>query len=246
MSSPTGSIPPSTPGPRIALIGLNQNDAAFLCDCFRQFKLPTIVLTEDPELVLRREKFSGCVVPLEKTDKDKGNTGAERDPAIESILKAARQSPSNRHMLIYGVAADTSLAMRYSDYGINVMFRLPLERPAALKLVRSTYLLAMHEFRRYVRVPVATEVQVEADGEKISTLSDEISNGGMSLCTPNLLPGKSIVRVTFKLPGQGTISIMATICWRRDPERSFGVQFFADDPGRQMVRKWIDSFLELE
>lgn len=149
-------------------------------------------------------------------------------------------------MMIYGVAADPNVAMRYSDFGINVMFKLPLERPAALKVVRATYLLALHEYRRYVRVPVATEVMVEVDGEKITTLSEEISNGGMSLCSPTMLPGKSAVRVSFSLPEKGKISIMATICWRRASEQSFGVQFYADDPNRPLVREWIDGFLELE
>lgn len=232
MGSSTGAFPQSKATARIALIGLNESDAAFLTDCFRQFKLQTSILTEEPEQVLRKEKFAGCVVHLKE--------------GVEGTLTAARQSPSNRHMLIYGLADDPHVAMRYSNYGINVMFKLPLERNAALKVVRSTYLLAIHEYRRYVRVPVATEVKVEADGQRISTLSEEISNGGMSLSSENLLPGKSSVRLTFTLPEKGQISIMGTICWRRDPDRSFGVQFYADDPNRLFVRQWIDNFLELE
>ena len=49
-------------------------------------------------------------------------------------------------------------AMRYSKYGINAMFQEPVERSAALKLVRATNTLVLHEFRRYVRIPVITEV----------------------------------------------------------------------------------------
>jgi len=44
--------------------------------------------------------------------------------------------------------------------GINAIFNEPLERPAALKLVRATRMLVLHEFRRYVRIPVMTEVSV--------------------------------------------------------------------------------------
>ena len=231
-SSSIAAIPQSRASAKIALIGLNESDAAFLTDCFRQFKLQAVLVDQDPELALRKEKFAGCVVPLEKN--------------AEAILKAARQSPSNKHMMIYGIAPDINAAMLYSDSGINVMFKQPLERTAALKVVRATYLLALHEYRRYVRVPVATEVLVEVDGQKFATLSEEISNGGMSLATNDLLPGKTSVRVTFSLPDKGKISIMATICWRRETERSFGVQFFADDPQRHLVRQWIDAFLEME
>ena len=57
--------------------------------------------------------------------------------------------------------------MRYSKYGINAMFNEPLERPAALKLIRATRMLVLHEFRRYVRIPVMTEVCIVGDGRKI-------------------------------------------------------------------------------
>jgi hypothetical protein len=232
MGSSTGAIPQAKGAASIALIGMNESDSAFLTDCFRQFKLQTSLLVEAPEATLRKEKFAGCVVHLKE--------------GVEDVLTAARQSPSNRHMLIYGMATDPHVAMRYSNYGINVMFKLPLERNAALKVVRSTYLLAIHEYRRYVRVPVATEVKVDADGKKISTLSEEISNGGMSLSSDDLLPGKTAVRLTFTLPEKGQISINANICWRREPDRSFGVQFYPDDPNRHFVRQWIDNFLELD
>ncbi len=46
------------------------------------------------------------------------------------------------------------------------MFSEPLERPAALKLVRATRMLVVHEFRRYVRIPVMTEVQLVGDGRR--------------------------------------------------------------------------------
>jgi len=40
----------------------------------------------------------------------------------------------------------------------------------------------MNEFRRYVRVPIVTEVNVStADGKKLTATSVEISAGGMSL-----------------------------------------------------------------
>jgi len=41
----------------------------------------------------------------------------------EPILKFTRNSPSNRHMLIYGIAADTQSAMQYSKFCINAIFR---------------------------------------------------------------------------------------------------------------------------
>ena len=80
--------------------------------------------------------------------------------------------------------------MRYSKYGINAMFHEPVERPAALKLVRATHLLVLHEFRRYVRIPVMTEVSLtwcrRASASRATSI--EISSGGMSLKSAEDLP----------------------------------------------------------
>lgn len=232
MSSATGVTPEPRAIARIALIGLSETDTSFLADCFRQFKLQTVSVADQPENALKKDKFAGCVIPLVN--------------GAEEVLRAARQSPSNRHMILYGIAPDPHAAMKFSDFGINVVFKQPLERSAALRVVRSTYLLALHEYRRYVRVPVATEVVVDSGKTKINALSEEISNGGMSVYSDNLLPGASAVKVSFSLPEKGKMTIAANICWRRESEGSFGLQFFADDPNRHLVRQWIDNFLELE
>ena len=43
-------------------------------------------------------------------------------------------------------------------------------------------MLVHHEFRRYVRIPVITEVSVVmSDNQRFSASSQEISSGGMSL-----------------------------------------------------------------
>ena len=53
------------------------------------------------------------------------------------------------------------------------------------KLVRATQMLVLHEFRRYVRIPIITEISiVSADGRRFTATSQEISTGGMSVKSP--------------------------------------------------------------
>ncbi len=99
----------------------------------------------------------------------------------DAVMEAARSSPSNSRCVIYGVGGNAQEAMSYSKYGINAMFNEPLERPAALKLIRATRMLVLHEFRRYVRIPVMTEVSLVGDGRRIAASSIEMSSGGMSV-----------------------------------------------------------------
>jgi len=127
---------------RIASIHIDPACNTFLNDCFRQFGITVVAADNDPILLLNRQKFEACVLRL-------------YDPEADRILKAARNSPSNRRLVIYGIARNTQEALRYSTYGINAVLDEPLDRQSVLKVVRATHLLVIHELRRYVRIPVA-------------------------------------------------------------------------------------------
>jgi hypothetical protein len=148
-------------------------------------------------------------------------------------------------MVLYGIS-DHQTARQFSKYGINAVLTEPVERAAALRTVRGTYLLAVHEFRRYVRVPVAVAVDVDADGRRFSALSHEVSSGGMSLELADLLADTKSVSATFTLPGAKTIAIRGNICWRRENPKMIGVRFDTSDATRQSVKEWIDKFLDAQ
>src|SRR6204780_4414016 len=155
--------------PRTGLGDLKESARPLLVECFRQFGIESVVMSSNAAERLRREKFEACVLNL--------GEGA----GAEAVMEAARSSPSNSRCVIYGLGGNAQEAMRYSKYGINAMFAEPLERPAALKLIRGTRMLVLHEFRRYVRIPVMTQVSIVGDGRRVSASSIEVSTGGMSL-----------------------------------------------------------------
>ncbi|HUS19851.1 MAG TPA: PilZ domain-containing protein [Terriglobales bacterium] len=227
-TSPSTSIKPSS---RIALVRLSDAEAELLADVFKPFQIQTRRVDQNAANTLLKEKFEGCVLRLE-------------DPEADSVLKAARESRSNRGIVLYGISAGMLNAMKFSKYGINAVLTDPLERSNALKAVRATYLLALHEFRRYVRIPVAITVGIRVDGRHISTVSQEVSGGGMSLESPDMLPGKLKVEVSFELPGESPVTMPAEICWRREPSSTIGVRFEPLDARRQVVRNWIESYMD--
>ena len=132
--------------------------------------------------------------------------------------------------------------MSYSKYGINAMFSDPLERPAALKLIRATRMLVLHEFRRYVRIPVITEVSIVADGRRLSASSIEMSSGGMSIKSAEDFSIGSNVELSFSLMTLPRVNVRGVVSWRKP--NSLGVRFDAADDRRQKVKTWIDSYLE--
>ena len=157
-------------------------------------------------------------------------------------MDSLRSSTSNSRCIIYGVGGSAQEAMRYSKYGINAMFGEPLERPAALKLVRATRMLVLHEFRRYVRVPVMTEVSIIGDGRRIIASSIEMSSGGMSVKSSEDFSNGTNVEISFALMTLPRVHVRGSISWRKT--KSIGVRFDPNDERRLKVKTWIDSYLE--
>jgi hypothetical protein len=213
---------------RTALVGLNEPSRALLAECFRQFNIETVVMSSDAAERLRKEKFEACVLSL-------GN-------GADAVMESARSSPSNSRCIIYGMGGNAQEFMRYSKYGINAIFHEPLERPAALKLVRATRMLVLHEFRRDVRIPVVTEGSVVGDGQRVSASSIEISTGGMSLKSAEDFSIGTNVEVSFSLMTLPRVTVRGIVSWRKP--KSLGVRFDVADERRQKVKIWIDSYLE--
>ena len=187
---------------RVALFDLPAASAQLVTECFRQSGIETVPIAREHAPRLQREKFEACVLPLGET--------------AGSIIELARGSASNGRIIIYGLGGTAQDAMRYSKLCINAVFHEPLERSAAMKLVRSTRMLVLHEFRRYARIPIMTEVTVVSpDGHRLSSSSLEISSGGMSLKSAEDMPAGANIEVSFSLLTLPRVSVRAVVTWRK-------------------------------
>ena len=218
---------------RIASIHIDPACNSFLNDCFRQFGITVVPADSDPIALLNRQKFEACVLRL-------------YDPEADRILNAARNSPSNRRLVIYGIARNTQEALRYSSYGINAVLDEPLDRQSVLKVVRATHLLVIHELRRYVRIPVQLPAEIDTGNRvPVAVTTVEVSSGGMSVRSTTPLPKSEPVRLNLSLPGLEKLSLRASVCWYRDSDKVYGLRFDSSDERRLRVRGWIDQYLEI-
>jgi hypothetical protein len=235
MSKASGTVLAPIPvtkkaGARVAFVDIRESTARTLSECFRQFGIETVLVNANAPERLSKEKFEACVIKL----------GPEAAP----VMEAARNSPSNSRMVIYGLGGSAAEAMKFSKYGINVVFHEPLERPSALKLVRATQMLVLHELHRYVRIPVITEISlVTNDGRRFTATSQEISAGGMSMQSAEDVAPDTAVELSFALLTLPRIWVRANITWRK-PNKTFGVRFDAKDERRLRIKEWIDAYLE--
>jgi len=217
---------------RVASIHIDPACNTFLNDCFRQFGITVVPVEGDPILLLNHHKFEACVLRL-------------YDPEADKILKAARNSPSNRRLVVYGIARNTQEALRYSAYGINAVLDEPLDRQSVLKVVRATHLLVIHELRRYVRIPLSSQAEFDVNGRPVIGTTVEISSGGISIRCLAPLPKSDAIRLTLTLPGVEKLNVRAFVCWYRESDKIYGMRFDATDERRLKVRGWIDQYLEI-
>ena len=229
-SSATGIGPiPKNVSVRAALVGLDAATYAVLRDTFRQFGIETVAVPRTAVQRLTTEKFEAGVLTL--------------DEQAEALLTTIRNSRSNSRMVIYAIASSNTDALKFSQYGINVILDHPVDRQNALRAVRSTHLLVLHELRRYVRVPLVAEVVIETATQQLKAVSCEVSSGGMSLHCRHRLAVPSDVQLHFSLPGRGAVSVRGTTCWARNSEDLVGVRFHPGDERRGIVRGWTDEYL---
>ncbi len=215
---------------RVALFDLSESSHGLLAECFRQYGVETVRLHRDHAERLRKEKFEACVLPL--------------DPFAGPVMEMARASTSNSRIIIYGLGGSAQDALRYSKLCLNAVFHEPLERSAALKLVRSSRTLILHEFQRYVRVPVMTEVKVTlADGARLTATSQEISCGGMSMKSAHPPELGTPVEVSFSLLTLPRVWVRGNVAWKKG-NKSFGIRFDNTDDRRQRLKEWLVAYLE--
>src|ERR1700685_2222049 len=84
---------PASPGKktaaRVALVDLKESSRFLLNECFRQFGIETVLVSSSAAERLGQEKFEACVLNLK--------------PGAEAFMEAARTSPSNSRIVLYGL-----------------------------------------------------------------------------------------------------------------------------------------------
>jgi len=215
---------------RVALVDIKESTGKVLRDCFKQFGIETKIVTDNAVERLPREKFEACVLKL--------------SPGAELVMDSVRRSASNGKMVIYGLGGSAQEAMQYSKYGINAVFHEPVQRPAVLKVVRATQMLVAHEFRRYLRIPVITEISVvTADSRRFTAISQEISSGGMSIKSDEEVPLDQMIEISFALLTLPRIWVRGTVCWSKPSHKTFGIRFDLQDERRLRIKEWIEGYL---
>ncbi|MCI0352987.1 MAG: PilZ domain-containing protein [Acidobacteriales bacterium] len=221
------SAAPARSAARVALIGLRPETAQTFSGTFRNFSIESVVITNGT--TLPNEAFRACVVQL----------GADSDKLVQQLRR------NGSHLAIMGVCAQPTEMARYARLGLTALLAEPVDQAAVERIVKGTQLLIAGELRKHVRIPIVLEVEFRPDSAAaIVGLTRELSNGGLSIMTNADISPDHSGDVSLKLPSGQKVNTRATVVWRHHPDL-LGLKFAAEDPQREVIRKWIDEYLEL-
>ena len=218
---------PARKSARAALIELDQPTIDVLAECFQQFGIDTIPLPRNEIERMHLDPYDACVLYL--------------DESAARILEVARGAPGNFQMMIFGIAASHLQALQFSRYGINAILDEPVQKEAVLQLLEDTHLFVVREFRRYIRIPLITTVNVFVEGKKLTAMGEELSSGGMAIALDTKLPIGLHLEVEFALPNASLTRVPASVRWLRPG--LVGVRFDENHPARRAIKQWIEKYL---
>src|SRR5262245_18033745 len=214
---------------KVALIGLKPETAQTFSNTFRNFTIESVVVSNGAGNVLANDSFRACVIQL----------GADSDTLVQRLRQ------NSGHVAIMGVCAQQAEMGRYARLGLTALLAEPVDQAAVERIVRGTQLLIAGELRKHVRIPIVLEVEYRPDSAPaIVGLTRELSNGGLSIMTNAEISPDHSGEVILKLPSGQKVKTHATVVWRHHPDL-LGLKFAVEDPQREVIRKWIDEYLEL-
>jgi two-component system chemotaxis response regulator CheY len=158
------------------------------------------------------------------------------------LARMIRKSSWNKSTpIIIVTGRDERQAMQEAfALGATFFLQKPVDRQKLTMLFRTVSGGMLENRRKYIRVPLQTEVICTVGSRTMRGMSWNLSQGGMQIEASDLHV-KDTVRLSFRLPVSGTsIDVMGTVAWAGENRQ--GVQFTTlSPPTQQSIREYIDA-----
>jgi CheY-like chemotaxis protein len=202
-----------------------------MTEVFTSLKAAVRALSDSEEAVgiINHERFDGIFLDLEMP----GLNGFD-------LARLVRKSSSNKSTPIVIVTGRDERQTMQEVFALGATFFLqkPVDRQKLSILFRTVSGGMLENRRKYIRVPLQTEVICVVGSRTIRGMTWNLSQGGMQVEASNLQP-KDTVRLSFRLPVSGvSIDAIGTVAWAN--EKRQGIQFTTlNTPAQQSIRTYI-------
>lgn len=194
--------------------------------------------TDAPEAedMLARRKFDGFIVDCDDV------------PDSGKVVQNLRKGSSNRSAVVFVIRSGSGISVRNAfEVGANFVLDKPVNIDRASRCIRAAHGLLVRERRRYFRVPVEIPVTLTfGDGNIIEAVIANLSEGGMSIRSPQAIPSRANAKVAFTLPDTNTkIEAKGEVSWTVDSADRGGIHFiYMTDAIQQELLIWLNTELQ--
>jgi len=164
--------------------------------------------------LVNHERFDGIFLDIGMPQLD----GLE----LAQIIRQSSWNKSTPIVIVTGRDQPDTLFQSFSA-GATFFMQKPMDRQKLTTLLRTVQGPLFENRRRYMRVPIQTEVRCIFGTRTADGITWNLSQGGMQVEVSGLEPGHS-VDLAFKLPATVTlIDLTGTVVWSKDDRQ--GIHF---------------------
>lgn len=190
----------------------------------------------ETEEMLRSSKFDGFIADCDDI------------PEGAAVVQNLRKGASNRSAVVFVIRGGNGITVRSAfEIGANFVLDKPVNIERATRCIRAAHGLLVRERRRYFRVPVDIPVELTfSDGNVIAATIANLSEGGMSIRSPQPVPGRTSVKIAFTLPETTTrLEIKGEVSWMLGSADRCGIHFiYMSDASQRDLTMWLNSELQ--
>jgi len=204
-----------------------------MTEVFTSLKAEVCALDDSQEAATRlgREKFDGIFLDL--------NLPKLGGLQLMQWIRESSWNKSTPIVIVTGTDQHDTMHQSFLT-GATFFVYKPVDRQKLTRLFRTVRGPIVENRRRFVRVPLQTEVTCKVGPRTLRGRSWDISHGGMQVEVESLRPDDT-VRISVKLPNTAdAIDAFGTVIWARD--RRQGIRFTQISPQHQQQ---IQRFIEL-
>jgi CheY-like chemotaxis protein len=187
---------------------------------------------EQAAMVVNKERFDGIFLDMEMPTMH----GLELTTRI-------RKSPSNQTTPIVVVTGSDEKAVMQQAFakGANFFLQKPVDRRKLSGLYRAARGVFLENHRKYVRVPLRTDVICSDGPRTMRGISWNLSQGGILIDVGSRLKAGDPIRLSFRLPvSNEQIDAMGTVAWTSETRQGIRFTKLSDQNARALKDFIVD------
>lgn len=223
-SNPSVSVAESHREHRFTLLGfkVDRQLLADFADTFKRLNVSAVTVCMGSGQRHGDRQINACVLPL-------------RETAVAWLKQSAWFRP--RRTVVYGIGGARA-AKRFAGLGINALLKDGSQH-SIQAAVEATHSLLLRGVGECGRVPIAIDVEINAQGRTLTGVTKNVGYGGLAVRLIRNVALPDVVTLNFTLPYAGSFSLVASPRWYSGSLAGLRFEPSSQEP---VLKQWLHDY----